>query len=255
MSGQPSPGVAPLGSIRGVLLDIEGTTSSVSYVYDVLFPFARRELPQFLERHRDDPAVRAACEQIARDAGAASLAAWCGPNVTPAELQQRVLAEVARLMDADIKATGLKELQGLVWRLGFESGQLVSHVYDDVPPALASWRQQGLDVRIYSSGSIAAQRLFFGHTAQGDLLPYFRGHYDTTTGPKREAESYRRIAQAFELPSAEIVFCSDIPAELDAAAVAGMHTRLVIRPGNAPVSDEVPHVRIRSFAELSPAVQ
>jgi enolase-phosphatase E1 len=237
-------------NVKGVLLDIEGTTSSIRYVYDVLFPFARQGLVPFLEQHWSEPAVRAACEQIATDAEAASLEAWCGVNADRETQQTRVVAEVLRLMDGDVKATGLKALQGLIWQQGYDAGKLVSHVYADVPPALAEWRQQGLDVRIYSSGSIAAQNVFFAHTEFGDLLPYLRGHYDTTTGPKREPASYRSIAGAMHLPASEIVFCSDIPAELDAAREAGMQTILVVRPGNTPADGDVSHTAINSFAEL-----
>lgn len=242
-------GAAPR-SIRGVLLDIEGTTSSVRYVYDVLFPFALDGLVPFLEQYWQQPDVVAACDQVARDAGHESLAAWCGPSADQSARRQRVIDEVRRLMANDVKATGLKALQGLIWQQGYDAGQLVSHVYDDVPPALAAWRKAGLDVRIYSSGSIAAQKVFFAHTEFGDLLPFLRGHYDTTTGPKREATSYRTIARVMELPPESILFCSDIPAELDAAREAGMQTRLVVRPGNAPVANDVTHVAITSFAEL-----
>ncbi|MBL8827164.1 MAG: acireductone synthase [Planctomycetaceae bacterium] len=237
-------------SVRGVLLDIEGTTSSVRYVYDVLFPFALDGLVPYLEQHWHEPAVVAACEQIAHDAGHDSLIAWCGADADQAARRQCVIDEVRRLMASDVKATGLKALQGLIWQQGYDAGLLVSHVYDDVPPALVAWQRSGLDVRIYSSGSIAAQKVFFAHTEFGDLLPFLRGHYDTTTGPKREAASYRRIAQAMNLPLVSIVFCSDIPAELDGAREAGMQTRLVVRPGNAPVPSDVSHVAITSFVEL-----
>lgn len=244
---------AVTASVRAILLDIEGTTSSIRFVYDVLFPFVRQRLTAFLDLHWDDADIRAACERVAQDAGGKSLADWCGATADRNTMQRQVTAEVLRLMDGDVKATGLKELQGLIWREGYDSGTLVSHVYADLPPALADWQRRGIDVRIYSSGSIAAQKLFFAHTEHGNLLPFFRGHYDTTTGPKREAESYRIIAAAMNLPPESILFCSDIPAELDAAHTAGMQTRLVMRPGNAPVDDSVSHARIMSFAEIAVA--
>jgi enolase-phosphatase E1 len=206
--------------VRAVLLDIEGTTSSVQFVYEVLFPFARRELTDFLRRRWGDPDVARACEMIV------------GNNATP----EGVAAEAIRLMDGDVKATGLKELQGLIWQEGYAAGRLTSHVYPDVPPALRRWAEQGLDLRIFSSGSVAAQKVFFAHTDAGDLLALFHGHYDTTTGPKREAESYRRIAADMKQPTTAIIFLSDVLAELDAAAEAGMRTGLVVRPGNAPVA-------------------
>jgi enolase-phosphatase E1 len=153
-------------------------------------------------------------------------------------------------MDGDVKATGLKHLQGLIWESGFNSGELQAHVYDDVPPALRAWKQQGLDIRIYSSGSIQAQKLFFGHTVAGNLLPLVSGHYDTTTGPKKEAASYQQIARDMGMPPQEILFISDVVAELDAARTAGMQTALALRPGNAAISAGHDHSQIRSFAEV-----
>jgi enolase-phosphatase E1 len=154
------------------------------------------------------------------------------------------------LMNRDVKDTALKALQGMIWRSGFESGTLVAHVFDDVPPALAQWADAGLDVRIYSSGSIEAQRLFFGHTAAGDLTPHLRGHYDTTTGTKREAGSYTAIAADMGLEPRQILFVSDVGAELDAARQAGMATALAMRPGNRDPGGLFDHEPIASFAEI-----
>lgn len=234
---------------RAVLLDIEGTTSSISFVYDVMFPFARRHLQSYLETSFGGDECRAACEQVARDAGHASLAEWAGGD--DAERQRRLVHdEVVRLMDGDVKATGLKQLQGLIWRSGFESGEMQAHVYDDVPPALDAWRKLGCDVRIYSSGSAQAQKLFFGHTVAGNLLDRFRGHYDTTTGPKREAESYRRIAADFSAAPGEILFLSDVVAELNAAREAGLATGLLRRAGNPPPPADHRHVELTDFSEV-----
>ena len=238
-------------SIRGILLDIEGTTSSVSYVYDVMFPFARTGLANYLQARWTDAACVEACDQIARDAGHASLDAW----VMGRDPRETVQDEVVRLMDGDIKSTGLKQLQGLVWQAGFEQGELRAHVYADVPPALVRWQAAGIDVRIYSSGSIHAQQLFFGHVdlgggKTGDLLPHFSGHYDTTTGPKREAASYAQIADDWRLPAGEILFASDIREELDAARAAGLQTVLVVRPENAKVDDPGKHPEIIDFGEI-----
>jgi enolase-phosphatase E1 len=227
--------------VRGVLLDVEGTTSSSTFVYEVLFPYARRELADFLRRRWDDPAVAHASEMIARDAGV---------EATP----ERVRSEAVRLMDADVKATGLKELQGLIWQEGYAAGRLRSHVYPDVPPALRRWSEAGLDLRIFSSGSVAAQKVFFVRTEAGDLLSFFRGHYDTTTGPKREAESYRRIAAGMRMPPSAILFLSDVLQELDAAAAAGMRTTLVVRPGNASVPAGHGYREVRDFGELDAAL-
>lgn len=239
-------------TIRGILLDIEGTTSSVSFVYDVMFPFVRRELSRYLETNWAAPELSAACDQIACDAGHESFTAWCQASGAGDEQSQRslVVAEVTRLMDGDVKATGLKHLQGLIWESGFRSGELQAHVYEDVPPALRRWKEAGIDTRIYSSGSIQAQKLFFGHTVAGDLLPLLAGHYDTTTGPKKDAGSYRKIAHEFDLPAQAMLFLSDVVAELDAARTAGLQTALALRPGNAPALSDHGHREIRSFDEV-----
>jgi len=233
----------------GVLLDIEGTTSSISFVHDVMFPYARRELDRYLTENWDSPELADTCQVIAKDAGFDSLDDWS--NATR-DVEQLALVrdEVLRLMDGDVKATGLKQLQGLIWKAGFETGEMKAHVYDDVPPALEAWNQAGQDLRIYSSGSIVAQKLFFGHTIVGNLLHLFRGHYDTTIGSKKESASYERIAAAFELPPQEVTFVSDVPAELDAARDAGLRTALCKRPGNAEVPKDHGHTEISDFAQL-----
>ena len=242
---------------RGILLDIEGTTSSVSFVYDVMFPYVRKHLTFEVFANWMEPEYIEAFHAIAKDAGQESLDAWLKQQgltrEKPLRAAEIVCKEVTRLMDGDMKATGLKQLQGLIWQSGFESGELQAHVYDDVPPALAAWKAAGKDVRIYSSGSIQAQQLFFGHTIAGDLLGHFRGHYDTTTGPKKEAESYRQIAMAFALDPSEVLFLSDIVAELDAARTAGLQTGLCIRPGNAAgqTSTGTAHPAIANFAEIA----
>jgi enolase-phosphatase E1 len=229
---------------RGILLDIEGTTSSIAFVYDVLFAHAKAQVGDFLMAHAADPTVRAAALGIAAAVGL--------PPTDPAtpEGRTRVALAAIDLMNRDIKDTSLKALQGMIWRSGFESGTLVAHVFDDVPPALAQWADSGLDVRIYSSGSIEAQKLFFGHTAAGDLTPLLRGHYDTTTGPKREAASYAAIAVDMRLEPRQILFVSDVGAELDAARQAGMATALAVRPGNRDAGGLFVHEPVHSFAEI-----
>lgn len=234
---------------RAILLDIEGTTSSISFVYDVLFPYALRHLVPFLERHWGEPETAQACECIARDAGAGSFADWTA-GLTSTAAQEKLFAEVQRLVAGDVKATGLKELQGLIWREGYQGGELKSHVYPDVMPALQRWTKAGLVIAVYSSGSVLAQKQFFAHTEQGDLTPFFRGHYDTTTGPKREARSYTTIASDLKSPPSEILFCSDVVAELDAAAAAGLQTVLVVRPGNPPAPAGHQHPVVTSLMEI-----
>ena len=233
---------------RGILLDVEGTTSSISFVYDVLFPFARRHVGDFLTRRAGDPAVRAVAARLEAEAtgGQPSAAA----DLADPAVATRVALAALALMDRDAKVTPLKELQGMIWQGGFDSGELVAHVFDDVPAALADWTDAGLDVRIYSSGSIDAQKLFFAHTSSGDLTPHLRGHYDTTTGPKREAASYRAIAADMGLAPREILFVSDVGAELDAAREAGMATALAIRPGNRDPGGLLEHESLATFADI-----
>ena len=140
--------------------------------------------------------------------------------------------------------------RGLIWKSGFESGEMQAHLYEDVPDAIRHWNTIGKQVRIYSSGSVQAQLLFFGHTIFGNLLDQFQGHYDTTTGPKRESSSYQKIATDFAMNASSILFLSDVPAELDAARNAGMQTGLCVRPGNAEVDKNVTHAPITSFAQI-----
>lgn len=235
---------------RAALLDIEGTISSVGYVYDVLFPYAREHLSRFVESHWADADVAQARELIARDAGFDSFADFTAARGTHAAPVDNLIAEALARMDQDAKLTGLKALQGLIWREGFESGQLRAHVYADVPPALAAWNEAGKDVRIYSSGSKQAQLLFLSHSEQGDLTPWLRGYYDTTIGGKRQAESYAAIAADMGSAPEQIVFVSDVAAELDAARAAGLQTVLSVRPGNAPQNPPADQATIESFAEL-----
>ncbi len=237
-------------SARAVLLDIEGTTSSIAFVHDVMFPYVRKHVREFLLENASDPSVSDACRLILQEANSQ-------PNTEPPGTSNRpvpidaVETALNRLMDEDRKSTGLKALQGMVWKQGFQDQVLKAHVYPDVPDAIKAWRASGLDVRIYSSGSIAAQKLFFGHTEFGNMLDLFSDHYDTTIGSKKESNSYLRIAALFPLDAKQIVFVSDIEAELDAAYQAGMQVIASCRPGNAPLSANCPYAHIKSFAELN----
>lgn len=239
-------------STKCILLDIEGTTSSVAYVFQVLFPFAKKHLHEYLERNWNDPSLQAALQQLVRDVGLP--VSTNGDNLS---IEHLPLFESTALdlMERDVKATGVKEMQGLIWTEGYASGELKSHVYPDVVEALEQWKNQGIDIRIFSSGSIHAQKVFFEHTEYGDLLPYFSGHYDTTYGQKREVESYHNICKAIGFKPDEITFLSDVGQELDAAKAAGIFTVLVVRPGNAPVVAEKEHATIESFSEIEAAVQ
>ena len=223
-------------SARGILLDIEGTSTPIAFVYDVLFPFARRHIAGYLE-HADLTSLKSEHdEDIRLGHGAPS---W---EAGPSEY-------VYWLMDQDRKSTALKDIQGKIWLKGYESGELHGEVFPDVPPALERWHREKIDVRIFSSGSTLAQRLLFSSTNAGDLTKFLNGYFDTTTGPKNEPSSYRRIANAFGIPASQILFISDITRELDAARLTGMQTLLCIRPGNhpQPANDHRP---ITSFDEI-----
>jgi enolase-phosphatase E1 len=204
--------------IRAIVTDIEGTTSSIDFVKDVLFPYARKHLPAFIVTHADRPEVQHWLHDAAKEAGLVSAT------------QQEIIDLLQRWIDEDRKATSLKALQGMIWEEGYRSGEYRAHVYPEVARKLQEWKAQGMDLYVYSSGSVAAQKLFFGYSEAGDLSRLFSGHFDTETGPKRVADSYRRIADSIGRPVAEILFLSDIIAELDAAQSAGMRTIQIARP-------------------------
>jgi enolase-phosphatase E1 len=218
-----------------VLTDIEGTTSSIAYVRDRLFPFAQAALDGFLAAHGSEPAVAAILAEVRAAA----------PGQDPA-------AALRGWMAADAKATPLKALQGLIWRQGYADGRLRGHLWPDVAACLRAWAAAGLTLAVYSSGSAEAQRDLFGHSEAGDLTPLFRGFFDTRVGAKREAPSYAAIAAALGLPPADILFLSDVAEELDAAAAAGLRACQLVRAadgtaasGRHPAETDFPAVARR----------
>lgn len=223
--------------IKVILTDIEGTTSSISFVVDVLFPYSRDHMQSFLAAHAGEPVVAEQLAEVRRLADA--------PDATSDALAEILLSWIAE----DRKITPLKALQGMIWAQGYAEGVLQGHVYDDVPGALRQWADQGLRLAVYSSGSVAAQRLIFGHTAHGDLTPLFSGYFDTTVGGKREASSYRAIAEQLGVNPAEVLFLSDIVQELDAAREAGLRTCGLERAARGVVGD---HAAAASFHEINP---
>ena len=229
-------------NVAGVLIDIEGTTTPITFVCDVLFPYAADRLDAYCARVDDDPRIA--------DAVALLRAEHAGETTDDVPAFGDGAPFARWLMGQDRKSTGLKALQGVIWERGYVDGGLCSQVYADVPRALAVWQQAGVRVRVYSSGSVLAQQLLFGYTEHGDLTPYFEGYHDTTTGPKREPVSYRRIAEAFALAPSRILFLSDVVPELDAAAEAGLRTAMLERPGNPPVP---PHTH-RRYPDFLPLV-
>ncbi|ACL73700.1 2,3-diketo-5-methylthio-1-phosphopentane phosphatase [Thioalkalivibrio sulfidiphilus HL-EbGr7] len=216
-----------------ILTDIEGTTSSLSFVKDVLFPYAREHLPEFVRGHRDDTEVK----RLLADARA-----YAGGDLDEEALIERMIGWI----DNDQKITPLKALQGLIWEDGYARGDFQGHVYEDAVAHLRQWHQQGLRLAVYSSGSVHAQKLLFGHTAFGDLNPLFEAYFDTRIGGKRDTASYKAIAKELGVEPREVLFLSDLRAELDAAAEAGMKTTALDRAGNG--EDFGPHPVARDFA-------
>jgi enolase-phosphatase E1 len=227
-----------------VLTDIEGTTGSISFVRDMLFPYARRELPRFVRQHGDEPAVRRWLDQVAAEEGGI-----CRDDTIVETLQGWI--------DQDRKHTALKGLQGRIWEDGYRNADFTAPVYPDAAARLRAWHAAGIPLAVYSSGSVPAQKLFFAHSDAGDLSPLFSAWFDTEVGHKRDADSYRNIARELELEPKAILFLSDVVEELDAAREAGMRTVLVDRredypePRDAAFAND--HTRVTSFDAIDPA--
>ena len=225
-----------------VLTDIEGTTSAISFVKDVLFPYARAALPDFVRKHGGELEVRHWLDRAAVDAGGVC--------------QDEVLVEVLQgWIDEDRKHPALKALQGMIWLEGYQGGDFKAHVYPDAAQALRGWHAAGHRLAVYSSGSVAAQKLLFGHSTEGNLSPLFSGWFDTAVGGKREAASYANIVRELGVPAQEIVFLSDIVEELDAAREAGMRTVVLDRREDYPMPRTGQacngHERVESFAAIA----
>jgi enolase-phosphatase E1 len=228
---------APTGSrIRSILLDIEGTTTPVDFVYKVLFPYARIHVEDFIRRNWHSESLRADLQRLSEE-HAEDLRQNREPPPWREESMEltvnSIVAYVHWLIDRDRKSTGLKSLQGKIWQAGYEKGELRGEVFPDVPSAFARWRGQERTICIFSSGSVLAQKLLFSNSSAGDLTPFIWKYFDTTTGPKAEPDSYRQIAAACALSPEEILFISDVAGELDAAQSAGFKTVLCVRPGMA----------------------
>jgi len=227
---------------RALLLDIEGTTTPVEFVYDVLFPYARAHAAAYLQREGKSAAARTAIAQLHDER---ALASGVEQDSSPAV----ILDYFYSLMDRDKKSPGLKALQGLIWQDGYKSGELRGQVYPDVRPAFERWRARGLDIYIYSSGSVLAQQLLFGSTGAGDLTKYLKGYFDTAVGAKTSPDSYRAISERTHVAPAAMVFISDVVEELDAARTGGMRTVLCVRGRDVP-SETGSHPVIRTFDEI-----
>ncbi len=227
---------------KAILTDIEGTTSSISFVKDVLFPYARRALPAFVQTRGQEPAVRKWLDAVATENGG-----MCS---------DRMISEVLQgWIDQDRKHTALKALQGMIWADGYRSADFTAHIYPDAAESLKRWHADGVPLYVYSSGSVPAQRLFFGHSDAGDMTAMVSGWFDTEIGGKRDADSYRRIVETMGLPAGDVLFLSDVVAELDAAREAGLDTVLVDRLDDYPVprTGEATHghARVERFDALT----
>jgi len=222
-------------TVRAVLTDIEGTTTSVSFVFDVLFPYARANIAGFVRDHAGEPAVAEQLAAVHNEAG----------RVLSLD---EAIDQLVAWMDADRKVTPLKALQGMIWAAGYRDGAFTGHVYPDAVARLKEWHAAGIELYVYSSGSVQAQQLLFGHSDAGDLRPLFSGWFDTRVGAKREADAYRRISEQIGRPAGEILFLSDIVEELEAARAAGMATTRLVRDGEPDSS--AGHPEVASFADI-----
>lgn len=220
--------------IKAIVTDIEGTTSSLSFVKDVLFPYARARLPDYVRQHWTEPQVKSLMDDARQ-------------RVEGELDDEQLIAQFIDWIDRDQKITPLKSLQGLIWEAGYQQGDFKGHIYEDAARQLQSWKQAGYALYVYSSGSVYAQKLLFGHTVYGNLTPLFSGYFDTHIGGKREVGSYQAIADQIALPAQQILFLSDIAEELDAAQSAGFQTYWIIRDGDGATDAGAQHRQVNDF--------
>jgi enolase-phosphatase E1 len=238
MQAREAPAAIPMTNIRAIVTDVEGTATSIAFVKETLFPYARAHLADFVAAHADDAEV------------ASLLAEARALSGRPDYDRDQTVRLLQGWIDADKKATPLKALQGLVWQDGYSRGELVGDVYADAADYLRRWHAAGIRLYVYSSGSVQAQRLIFGYTPHGDLTPLFSGFFDTRIGGKLDQASYHAIAAAIDTPPAQMLFLSDNAGELDAARLAGMRTWCLDR-GEAVVSPAAGHPVAADFSEIT----
>jgi enolase-phosphatase E1 len=222
--------------IKAIVTDIEGTTSSLAFVKDVLFPYARANLADYVRSNSGEESVKKI------------MAATCQEIGTELDTEQ-VISQLIQWIDEDKKLTPLKSLQGLIWEAGYQQGDFKGHIYPDAVENLKKWKAKGLDLYVYSSGSVQAQKLLFAHTDYGDLTPLFSGYFDTHIGGKKEPQSYRNIANSIGIDAEQLLFLSDIKEELDAAKIAGYQTVWLVREGALEAKTE--HLQVSSFDQIS----
>jgi enolase-phosphatase E1 len=221
--------------IKAIVTDIEGTTSSISFVHDVLFPYAKEHIAEFIRNNAKDPSVSPHLNDVRLEAGE--------------ELDiEGIISQLKHWIDLDEKITPLKALQGLIWEKGYKEGDFFGHIYPDAVNNLKKWHKQGIRLYVYSSGSVYAQKLLFSHTEFGDLTGLFSGYFDTKIGAKVEAQSYKNILNELKLPGEEVLFLSDIENELNAAKQAGMQTYCLVRMDSPGVTSG--HTQVSSFDQI-----
>lgn len=241
-------------TITHILLDIEGTTCPVSFVAEVLFPYASSSLQRYLEEHQDEAEIKSLLQGVE--------VAW-KEDVHPEAIalleeqefpiKMKAIAQyLKQLIARDIKLTELKDLQGRIWRSGYASGELVAPLFRDVPEALNRWHDAGLTLAVYSSGSVPAQKLLYGHCQAGNITSLFQHWFDTKTGIKQAKESYLTIAKSMGTAPSDVLFISDALQELEAADAAGMKTLFSDREGN-PARDAGRFAKISDYSRLNPA--
>lgn len=222
--------------IKAIVTDIEGTTSSILFVKEVLFPYARANLADYVRSHAADPQVKTLLEEVCKEVG---------EQLSTGQ----IITQLIQWLDEDKKVTPLKSLQGLIWEAGYRQGDFKGHLYPDAAVRLKEWKARGLDLYIYSSGSVYAQKLLFAHTEYGDLTPLFSGYFDTRIGGKKEQNSYENIAGQLETPASQLLFLSDIKEELDAAKAAGFETIWLTR--DSMPDPQAEHRQVNSFDQIS----
>ncbi len=221
--------------IKAIVTDIEGTTSSLSFVKDVLFPYARAHVADYVRQHQDEPSIKQLIADTCHEA-----------NISLNT--ENAIKQLIEWIDQDKKITPLKALQGLIWEAGYKQGDFNGHLYQDAIDNLKSWKANGISLYVYSSGSVLAQKLLFGHTDEGDLTPLFSGFFDTNIGGKKESDSYRKIAEQIGCPAHDILFLSDIKEELDAAKAAGFQTIWLTRDQEPDAHAN--HCQVSSFNDI-----
>ncbi len=225
--------------MKYILMDIEGTTTSISFVHDILFPYSKERIPAFINSHQNDPEILTIFEEV-------KLTVNNEQNHLPNN--QQIINQLIEWINVDRKHPALKKLQGLIWNEGYSSGEIKGHVYQEVPAVLEKWKNKNITLGIYSSGSIKAQKDLFGFSLFGNLNKFISNNFDTTIGHKREIASYQKISQQLSIPSKDILFLSDISEELDAAKTAGFQTVQLVRIGTVPNTG---HAQVKSFDEIT----